>query len=272
MPTSPDARARAAATYDAAADFFDHEANSFWERYGAQTVESLQLSPGSRVYDACCGSGASALPAARAVGPAGAVLGVDVSENLLARARAKAAAAGLHNARFRSGDAFDPGEPAGSFDAVICVFGIFFAADMPGAVRGLWRLVAPGGRLAITTWGPDLWEPLSSMFWDAVRELRPELCRAFNPWDLIVRPEALRALHAESGLPVPEVSAVSGMHPVISADAAWALVLGSGYRGTVDQLDGKQQAALRETVLARWLASAAREVRADVLYAVTTRR
>jgi len=85
------AKARAAATYNAAADHYDDAANSFWGRFGRRTVERLALSPGARVLDVCCGSGASALPAAERVGPGGHVLGVDLAEELLTLARAKAA-------------------------------------------------------------------------------------------------------------------------------------------------------------------------------------
>ena len=53
---------------------------------------------------------------------------------------------------------------------MVCVFGIFFVPDMPAAVRALWHVVRPGGRLAITTWGPRFLEPASTAFWNAVRE------------------------------------------------------------------------------------------------------
>ena len=61
---------RAAATYGAAADHYDLPTLSFWDRFGAATVSRLRLASGHRVLDLCCGAGASALPAARAVGPA----------------------------------------------------------------------------------------------------------------------------------------------------------------------------------------------------------
>src|SRR5262245_22273382 len=92
-----EARARAAATYNAASDAYDDPANSFWERFGRSTVMRLGLRPGERVLDVCCGSGASALPAADMVGSEGSVLGVDLADRLLARARAKASARGLQN-------------------------------------------------------------------------------------------------------------------------------------------------------------------------------
>ena len=90
---------RAARAYGAAADHFSNPALGFWDRYGAATVARLPLAPGHRVADLCCGTGASAIPAARAVGPSGQVTGVDVAEPLLALARERAA--GLPQAEAR---------------------------------------------------------------------------------------------------------------------------------------------------------------------------
>jgi len=77
------------------------------------------------------------------VGTAGRVLGVDVAVPLLNLARARAAAEELANAEFRQGDATRTGLPDGSSDAVVCVFGVFFAPDMAAFVREMWRLVRP---------------------------------------------------------------------------------------------------------------------------------
>ncbi len=92
----------------------------FWDRFGTETVRRLALSPGSGVLDVCCGAGSSALPAARAVGASGRVLGVDVAEPLLQIARHRAAAEGLHHIEFRCADATSTGLPEGTFDAVVC--------------------------------------------------------------------------------------------------------------------------------------------------------
>src|SRR6266852_5696180 len=85
------AKAKAAATYDAAADHFDDEPLGFWERIGKRTVDRVALPAGVNVLDVGCGTGASALPAAQAVGPNGFVVGVDLAARLLDRARANTA-------------------------------------------------------------------------------------------------------------------------------------------------------------------------------------
>jgi SAM-dependent methyltransferase len=206
------------------------------------------------------------------VGPAGHVLGIDLAQELLALARAKAAARGLRHAEFRRGDMLDLGLPPASFDAVVCVFGIFFVPDIAAAVRALWRCVRPGGRLAVTTWGPRFFEPATAAFWASIKAERPDLYRGFNPWDCICDPAALDAVLRDGGVDAAEIVAESGEHPVPSPEAWWSAVLGSGYRGTLDQLD----AAARDRVrLANWAyveRSGVRAVEANVVYAIATRR
>ena len=63
MPSHDELKARAAAAYNAAADTYDAPENTFWDRFGARTIERLGLRPGMQVLDVCSGSGASALPA-----------------------------------------------------------------------------------------------------------------------------------------------------------------------------------------------------------------
>jgi SAM-dependent methyltransferase len=271
MGTPEEAKSKAATTYDAAADAYDDPANTFWERFGRRTVERLELRPGARVLDVCCGSGASALPAASIVGPEGSVLGIDLSEGLLRLARRKAIARGITNAEFEKGDALElPVEPE-SCDAVVCVFGIFFIPDMASAVRSLWRAVRPGGKLAITTWGPRWFEPGSTAFWDAVRAERPDLYKGFNPWDRICEPEAVLRLLRDGGVERAEAVAETAEHPIPNPEAWWSAVVGTGYRGTFDKLDRDQQARVRTANLEWARRSGARAIEANVVYGVATK-
>jgi ubiquinone/menaquinone biosynthesis C-methylase UbiE len=268
MSDADAARAKAAATYNAASDQYDDAANSFWSRFGTRTIERLGLEPGDRVLDVCCGSGASALPAAERVGPTGSVLGMDLAERLLQRARAKASERGLRHAEFRAGDMLDLHLPPGSFDAVVCVFGIFFVPNMAAAVRSLWSVVRPGGRLAITTWGPRFFEPASTAFWRRIEELRPDLYKGFNPWDRIVDLPALKALLVEGGVNGAEIVAESGEHRLASPEAWWSAIMGSGYRGTIEQLSWAEREHVRTENLRYIEENKVVSVEANVVYAI----
>jgi ubiquinone/menaquinone biosynthesis C-methylase UbiE len=206
MSTDP-AKLKAATTYDAAADHFDDVPLGFWARIGGLTIERLRLRPGARVLDVGCGSGASAIPAAQAVGSRGKVIGVDLAERLLALGRRKAETLGLSNIEFRAADMERLGYADGEFDAVVSVFSIFFVPDIVGQARELWRMVRPGGSLAVTTWGPRMFEPGTSAWWSAVKGVRPDLVSVTSPWDRITEPAALRALLQEAGIADAEIVA-----------------------------------------------------------------
>ncbi|MGH7596410.1 MAG: class I SAM-dependent methyltransferase [bacterium] len=271
MTTLDDAKAKATATYNAAADFYDDPANSFWDRFGRATIARLSLRPGARVLDVCCGSGASAIAAAEKVGSEGFVLGIDLAENLLELARTKARDRRLQNIEFRVGDMLDLRFPKFEFDAVVCVFGIFFVPDMPTAVRSLWRVVRPGGKLAITTWGLRTFEPANTAFWNAIREVRPDLYKGFSPWDRLCDPHSVLALLREGGIEQAEVVAEAGKHPVPSPEAWWSLVLGSGFRGTLEQLDAEAREHVRLANLHYMRRSGVLSVEANVVYAIATK-
>lgn len=230
---TPTAKQQIAATYGAAADHFEWPALGFWNHFGERTVEHLALAPGAMVLDVCCGAGASALPAARAVAPTGRVIGVDLAPPLLDLARAKA----IPNAEFRHAD-FDQVyfRPA-SFDAVICVFGVFFFPDMAAALQKMWRFLRPGGQLAITVWGDGAFAPLTTLF------------PGPRPWTRLADPAAVEALFAAAGISPVGVTHEDYSQPIASPEDWWTIAMGSGYRATIDQLTPEDSAALRESCL-----------------------
>jgi ubiquinone/menaquinone biosynthesis C-methylase UbiE len=259
---------KAAAAYNAAADHFDDEALGLWAKYGGRTVERLALQPGATVLDVGCGTGASAIPAAEQVGPTGKVIAIDLADRLLEIARRKAASRKLENIEFRLGDMENLGYPDQHFDAVICVFAIFFVSDVAKQIGELWRMVRSNGQLAITTWGPRVWEPGSTGWWSAVKELRPNLHASFNPWDRIAEPAALRRLFTEAGVPEVAIVAEDGRQELRSPEDWWTMVLGSGFRWTVDQMEPKMAERLRSANLA-WIRSHnVTSVETNVIYAV----
>ena len=262
------AKAKAAATYDAAADHFDDEPLSFWERIGSRTVAHLGLPAGSQVLDVGCGTGASALPAAQAVGPGGSVMGVDLAARLLDRARTKAINYGLRNIEFQLADMTALGHPDGRFDAVVSVFSIFFVPDMEGLVRELWRMVRPGGKLAVTTWGPRIFEPAYSRWLAAIKQERPDLHSAFNPWDRITDVASVKQLLLDGGVTSVEVTAEDGFQSLRSAEDWWIIALGSGLRWTIDQMGPEVAARVRADNI-HWLSeNKVGSVETNAIYAI----
>jgi len=243
------------------------DALSFWDRFGRRTVERMRIGPGASVLDVCSGAGASALPAGRRVQPGGRVLGIDLAENLLEIARERCRQEALTHVEFRVGDFEAELLPAEAYDGIICVFGIFFLPDMVRALAKLWHCVRPGGELAITTWGPRFCEPANTAFWDSIEAERPGLHKDFNPWDMITEPEALRNLLVRAGIHDSEVVPEAARHSLPTPDDWWKIVLGTGYRGTLEQLDDQAQARVRRANLDYIEQNGVREVETNVVYA-----
>jgi ubiquinone/menaquinone biosynthesis C-methylase UbiE len=110
------------------------------------------VAQGARVLDVGCGFGETTIGLARAAGPGGQALGIDVTEPFLTVARADAAAAGVNNVAFRIADAQIAGFEGERFDLIFSRFGTMFFANPVAALRNLRRAMAPDGRLLMIVW------------------------------------------------------------------------------------------------------------------------
>src|SRR5580704_13057464 len=127
---------------------FERAAQSVSDRL----VELARVKAGDRVLDIATGTGEPAITAARKVGANGRVTGVDHSAGMLDVARRRAVSLGLSNVEYREGDAASLKEPAGSFDAVLCRWGLMFVPDLAAAARGIHNALKPGAWLATAVW------------------------------------------------------------------------------------------------------------------------
>jgi SAM-dependent methyltransferase len=107
------------------------------------------IHPGETVVDIGSGAGMDALIAARLVGPAGRVLGVDMTPEMLAKARHGAVAMGLPNVEFRDGYAEALPLPDASVDVVISNGVLNLTVDKTATLREWLRVLKPGGRLQV---------------------------------------------------------------------------------------------------------------------------
>jgi enediyne biosynthesis protein CalE5 len=153
-----------------------------WKRWwpaferAAQTVndrlvELAFVRAGARVLDIATGSGEPALTAARAVGQSGRIVAVDMSPGMLAIARERVDASGLHNVELVESDAESLSLDPRSFDAALCRWGLMFMPDLDGVLRLMHRALKPGGRFATAVWAAADKVPMCGLARDAIRQI-----------------------------------------------------------------------------------------------------
>jgi SAM-dependent methyltransferase len=167
-----------------------------------QLLREAGLGPGMRVLDAGCGAGDVSFLAAELVGPEGAVVGIDRSVEVLATARGRAAALGLHQVSFLEGEVGTV-EPEGAFDAVVGRAVLMYVADPVAVVRHLAGRLRPGGvvlfaeaDVVVRAWPPA---PLYHRYW---RWIVAALERSGAKQDMGLR---LFTTFVAAGLPAPRV-------------------------------------------------------------------
>ena len=138
-------------------DLAAHDYERLWHAQLAEAQATLlalaSLAPGERVLDVACGTGLVTFDAARAVGPNGRVLGIDISGGMVDAARQRASERQLSNVSFARMDAETLSLPDASFDVALCALGLMYVPDAEQAVREMRRVLRPGGRMVIAVWG-----------------------------------------------------------------------------------------------------------------------
>ena len=153
-----------AGVFDRAADTYDAVGVPWFGPVAQGLVEELDVQPGERVLDLGCGRGAALLPLARATGPTGSALGLDLAPRMVELTAADAS--DLAQVEVRVGDASAPDVPPGAFDVVSCCLVLFFLPEPAEAVRSWVPALAPGGRVGVTTFGPQdaRWRAVDDLF------------------------------------------------------------------------------------------------------------
>lgn len=187
---------------------------------GAALLARAAFKTGERVLDLGCGGGATSLAIAEAVGPTGSVIGIDISSDLIAKARERADAAGTSNATFECVDAaiYRPDAP---FDRMISRFGSMFFPQPVEAFSNLRNCLKPGGRIDLAVWGPPRDNPWMMEMMGVLRrhiEVPPAVPRAPGPF-AFEDTGYLREILTDAGVHDIEIVAYEGLQPIGGEDA-----------------------------------------------------
>jgi len=176
------------------------EAEEGGQRHSAKLVELAELLPGASVLDVGGGYGEPSLTAARAVGPHGRVVCTDISPEMLAVGRERAAEVGLGSVEFAAIDAEEMEFVDQSFDVVLSRATLMFLSDVSGTLNRLHAFLKPGGRLAASVWGPQPAVQFSAAFPTVVEELAlPAPPRGRPGAFALGDPDTLAALVVQAG-------------------------------------------------------------------------
>lgn len=144
------------AWYDVFSSFYDKSLEKLYAEQRIQAAAALKLKEGLRVLDLPCGTGQSFDAVRHAIGGKGALLGVDASQGMLARAKARVDAHGWSNvsllhARADELAAAEVNEALGGRppQRILCFLGLTAFDDWEASFDHMWSLLAPGGRLVI---------------------------------------------------------------------------------------------------------------------------
>lgn len=261
---------RSTRAFDTAAADFDRLGEYLWRPIAAATLESTAPASGERVLDACCGTGASALPSAERVGPAGRVDAVDLSGALIDVLRQRAS--GYPQLHPHIGDV--TAWPHDGYDLVQVVLGIFFFPDMTTGTDYLIGRVRPGGRAGFTIWRRGAVEIAGKHLGAAVAAVTgaaPPPPRPPHLVDELNQPDLFRIWLGERSLTDVTVTENELRLP-LTPEIAWLIVTGSGFAGALAELDEAQRIAVRDAYLGSLDAAGISELDATTLIGVGIRR
>jgi SAM-dependent methyltransferase len=179
----------------------EHLVSRIFDPLAARLVTLVAPAPGDRVLDVACGTGAVAR---RASASDATVVGVDLNDGMLALARQLAP-----SARFVPGDAAALPFPAHSFDLVYCQQGLQFMADPAAALRSMFQVLRPGGRIAVALWRDLALSPGFAALVDALdRHVGPDAGNVLRGPFAMGEHTAVAGLAAAAGFDAVRVSNV----------------------------------------------------------------
>ena len=206
------------------------------------------LQHGERVLDVACGTGLVSFRAAAAVGPAGAVVGTDISAHMVARARALAAQPHLHHTSFARMDAEDLRLPDGTFDVALCALGLMYVPHPARALQELSRVLNPGGRAVAAVWGQRDRCGWAEIFPIVARRVRSEVCPLF--FQLGTQDILAQTLQGAGFQDIVSARLSTMLHYASSADACGAAFAGGPVALAYARFDARTRHAAHAEYLA----------------------
>lgn len=240
-------KAQVKKTFDTVAEGYGSRGMQFFHNAASHLPGIFRLQGHEHLLDVATGTGIAACAIAPHL-PRGKVTGIDLSEGMLAQARANAAAKGLANYETHAMDMQDIRFDDGHFDAANCSFGIFFLSDMRGLLQHIAAKVKPGGRVVASSFYEDAFQPNVDLFLERIQ--RYGVAPPEFTWRAISTEDSFHALYADAGLRDVSVTRRDIGYFLADAEEWWRIVWYAGFRGLVAQLSEADLARFKQEHLA----------------------
>jgi len=250
MP-NPDRKKMIQQGFDTVAAGYDHPSLSFFPETAKRLVEHLNLNPTDNLLDVCTGTGCVALTAAEKLSQ-GKVTGIDLSSGMLQQAKNKAAEKSLNNTEFKQMDLDNLSlenlnRPENAFDVATSSFGLFFLEDMTKALSNIASTVAPGGKVAITSFAGEAFSPMADIFiknYEATGREVPPLS-----WRRLATEELIKEQYNAVNINKVEIHHEPLGYQMTSPQMWWDVVWNAGWRSLLNQLSEEEQQQFQESHL-----------------------
>jgi len=231
------------------AEGVDREVMRFAAFCADRLVTYLHPESGDKILDVSTGTGALALAASQAVGPAGRVTAVDTAESLLARLESKISQFGITNIDVHTMDAKRLDFRRDYFHHTASSLGLCWLPDPHVAIREWVRVTRPGGSVNLAVFAQRTFQPQLDLLLLRVIQLRGGRV-VHVPWAQMSRPEPLRASLQDAGLVDVAVQEEQLGYHLRDAQEWWEVIWHSALRLLVEQVPAAQRDQLRAEHLA----------------------
>jgi ubiquinone/menaquinone biosynthesis C-methylase UbiE len=234
---------------NAMAEGADREALRFSVFCADRLVTHLRPASGDKILDVATGTGALALAASQAVGPAGRVIAIDTAESLLARLESKISKFGIANIDVHTMDAAHLDFRRDYFQHTTCSLGLFWLSDPCAALREWVRVTRPGGSVSLAVFAPQAFQPQLGLLLQRIAQVSGRLDAPIS-WEQVSRRETLLAYLQNAGLVDVAVQEEQLGYHLRDTQEWWEVIWHSSLRMLVEQVPEAQREQLRTEHLA----------------------
>lgn len=224
--------------FDTVAQGYDHPSLAFFPKTAERMLQHLNPDEDGRLLDVCTGTGVVALEAARRM-PRGKIVGIDLSSGMLEQAQKKSRQQGLDHIEFVHSALQDLSFSRHQFDIITSSFGLFFMDDMQKALEQMLVMLKPGGRVAISSFVDNAFNPMSDIFLNRYESFGMDVPSL--SWKRLCSESDIRALFSLVGIDQVDLYHEPLGFYMEQAQDWWDIVWNAGYRGLLNQLSPQDQ-------------------------------